>query len=201
MFGKKMRGKTKVLSVFLALALALSFAGVLGPAPVLAADPTTEFDLYIDSSWADTITASDIDSSTNYKLVHYSGLSNKDPINPAYYSARGVELADLLAPYVPSGKSLNSANTEIIITSNDTLSKTFYGNDLFGTTRYYYPNGGGSTVVYPLIATSDAASITANPADFGSGDALRFYYGQANSTDKNIPNWVKTVEKIEVNFN
>lgn len=198
MFTKKMRGRTKVLSVFLALALALSVAGIFGGAPALAA--TTQLELIIDGGTPIVITASAINSSGDYKLVHISGRNNAGV--QAYYSARGVDLEDLIAPYVPVGKTLDDVDTEIIITSDDALSKTFYGNDLFGTTRYYFPSGGGATpVVEPLISTSDAAFITSNPADFGSADALRFYYGQTTDQEKNRPNWVKWVETIEVNFN
>lgn len=183
MFGKKMKGRIKVLSVFLTLALAFSMAGIFGQAPVLAA--TTQFDLIIDGGTPITITASSINSSLDYKLVHYSGRNNAG--TQAYYSTRGVDLEDLIAPYVPSGEDLDVATTEIIITSDDATTKTFAGDDLFGTTRYYYPS------TYPvdprdpveaLIATSDAAFITTNPADFGSGDALRFYYGQTTDAEK-----------------
>lgn len=199
MFGKKMRGKIKVLSVFLTLALAFSMAGIFGQAPVLAAT-TSQFNLVIDGGTPITITASNINSHANYKLVHYSGRNNAGV--QAYYSTRGVDLEDLIAPYVPLGESLTAATTEIIITADDATTKTFYGDDIFGTARYYYPSNplDPSVQVYPLIATSDAASITTNPAAFGSGDALRFYYGQTTDTEKNRPNWVKWVETIEVNF-
>ena len=150
-----------------------------------------------------TYTLADLSAMEQEEDVVYSSI-NTWP-SKKWYVGSGVRLRDLLKP-----EELSSEATLVKITAIDSFTQTLTIEELFNTTRYYFPGlmAGGmmghipgsplDAVEVETILALRSAEGSNNPATMNDRDALLLMLGQRTVTEQTGELFIKFVSTIEV---